>query len=623
MLFLTATPFQLGHAELCSVLERFGGIAWDSERAPRRGREAFDEDLRTLRRALDEAQRRAVELDTAWGRLDEDDLAVGERRFDDVEAWWSAARADPSALTPTAKTVMTRYELARRALKQAEALLRPWVIRHLKDRRLPPPHTNRPRRVSFPGRAILDESANGDEGIAIAREAVLPFLLAARATTYAASSRALFAEGLASSYETFLDTHALHDGDGGTGLDVDDEPSPGDEDESALLGWYLERLRRLIEQDGRRRLEAHPKLSATVRRAVELWRRGEKVVVYCHFIITGRVLRQAICEQIDTAIRHMAAKKLGIEPHGVPDELERIGKRFFDEDAPVRRACDAEVSKLLSGYPRLTPYREILLDVARRHVRTPSFLARFFPLESGQAGADEMVAALDAPDASGLTLREVLRSFCEFLENRCGAQQRHRYVDAVARIQTGTHVARDVRSSFSEDEIEQLGRGGRLLPNVRLVNGRTKPETRQRLMLAFNTPFYPEILVASSVMAEGVDLHLNCRHAIHHDLCWNPSTLEQRTGRIDRIGAKCERAGRPIHVYLPYVAETQDEKMYRVVTDRARWFSVVMGEQYQVDEKTAERLARRVPFPQAAAAELRFSLHVAGLEAGAVIAPTR
>ena len=50
-------------------------------------------------------------------------------------------------------------------------------------------------------------------------------------------------------------------------------------------------------------------------------------------------------------------------------------------------------------------------------------------------------------------------------------------------------------------------------------------------MLAFNTPFFPEVLVASSVMAEGVDLQQDCRHVIHHDLDWNPSTLEQRTGR--------------------------------------------------------------------------------------------
>ena len=129
-------------------------------------------------------------------------------------------------------------------------------------------------------------------------------------------------------------------------------------------------------------------------------------------------------------------------------------------------------------------------------------------------------------------------------------------------------------------------------------------------MLAFNTPFYPEILVASSVLAEGVDLHLNCRYTIHHDLCWNPSTLEQRTGRIDRIGAKAELSQQPIHIYLPYVAETQDEKMYRVVMDRERWFNVVMGEQFKLDARTTEKLASRVPFPEMAARRLAFMLGV-------------
>jgi superfamily II DNA/RNA helicase len=129
-------------------------------------------------------------------------------------------------------------------------------------------------------------------------------------------------------------------------------------------------------------------------------------------------------------------------------------------------------------------------------------------------------------------------------------------------------------------------------------------------MLTFNTPFFPEILVASSVLAEGVDLHLNCRHVIHHDLCWNPSTLEQRTGRVDRIGAKAERCCRPVRSYLPYVSETQDEKMYRVVTDRERWFNVVMGESFRLDARSLEQIAERVPLPAAAAAELAFRLGV-------------
>ena len=129
-------------------------------------------------------------------------------------------------------------------------------------------------------------------------------------------------------------------------------------------------------------------------------------------------------------------------------------------------------------------------------------------------------------------------------------------------------------------------------------------------MLTFNTPFYPEILIASSVMAEGVDLHLNCRHVIHHDLCWNPSTLEQRTGRVDRIGAKADRCGASISVYLPYIAETQDDKMYQVVMDRERWFNIVMGSKYKVDARTTEKLAERIPLPEKAAKELIFRLEV-------------
>ena len=129
-------------------------------------------------------------------------------------------------------------------------------------------------------------------------------------------------------------------------------------------------------------------------------------------------------------------------------------------------------------------------------------------------------------------------------------------------------------------------------------------------MLTFNTPFYPEILIASSVMAEGVDLHLNCRHIIHHDLCWNPSTLEQRTGRVDRIGSKAETVGESIQVYLPFIAETQDEKMYRVVMDRERWFNVVMGEDYKVDARSTDRIADRIPFPANAANELSLQLGI-------------
>ncbi|WP_460834775.1 helicase-related protein [Nocardioides hungaricus] len=90
--------------------------------------------------------------------------------------------------------------------------------------------------------------------------------------------------------------------------------------------------------------------------------------------------------------------------------------------------------------------------------------------------------------------------------------------------------------------------------------GQTRREDRERLIAVFNTPFAPDILVASSVMGEGIDLHHECRHVIHHNPDWNPSRLEQRTGRLDRIGALAERVGKDIEVYEPFLAGTHTRR---------------------------------------------------------------
>jgi SNF2 family DNA or RNA helicase len=144
--------------------------------------------------------------------------------------------------------------------------------------------------------------------------------------------------------------------------------------------------------------------------------------------------------------------------------------------------------------------------------------------------------------------------------------------------------------------------------NVRMVFGETPPETRDRLAQAFNSPLFPEILVSSSVMGEGIDLHRFCRHVIHHDGFWNPCTLEQQTGRLDRIQSKAEICRRPIRVFQPFIAGGADEKMYRVLRDRERWFQVVMGQKFEFDEAASEEMVEREPLPAELAERLTFDL---------------
>jgi hypothetical protein len=95
---------------------------------------------------------------------------------------------------------------------------------------------------------------------------------------------------------------------------------------------------------------------------------------------------------------------------------------------------------------------------------------------------------------------------------------------------------------------------------------------------------------------------------IHHDGFWNPSTLEQQTGRLDRIHSKAELCRRPICIAQPFVAGGADEKMFRVLRDRERWFQVVMGQKFEFDEAATEALAQRVPLPLELAQRLTFDL---------------
>ena len=52
--------------------------------------------------------------------------------------------------------------------------------------------------------------------------------------------------------------------------------------------------------------------------------------------------------------------------------------------------------------------------------------------------------------------------------------------------------------------------------------------------------------------------------------------------------------------------------MYRVVMDRERWFNVIMGDRYETDTGSTDRMAERIPLPQAVVDTLAFDLRVFG-----------
>lgn len=150
------------------------------------------------------------------------------------------------------------------------------------------------------------------------------------------------------------------------------------------------------------------------------------------------------------------------------------------------------------------------------------------------------------------------------------------------------------------------------LSTPRLVRHTLDGETRERLREAFNTPLYPMILVANEVMQEGLDLHRSCSRIVHHDLAWNPAVLEQRVGRIDRLGSltavrRRESPAVTLDVAYPLIHRTIDVRLHRTVKSREKWLEFLLGatpkfEEYSFDEDPPE------PLPDALAASLAIDL---------------
>lgn len=98
-----------------------------------------------------------------------------------------------------------------------------------------------------------------------------------------------------------------------------------------------------------------------------------------------------------------------------------------------------------------------------------------------------------------------------------------------------------------------------------------------------------DVLLTSEVSAEGIDLQFsNC--LINYDLPWNPAKIEQRIGRIDRIGQECPA----IHIVNLVLSGTIEEKIYDRLLMRLRVFERALGVAERILGEEIDKLGREL-----------------------------
>lgn len=98
-------------------------------------------------------------------------------------------------------------------------------------------------------------------------------------------------------------------------------------------------------------------------------------------------------------------------------------------------------------------------------------------------------------------------------------------------------------------------------------------EKKQEAIARFRNKSSTWILLASEVASEGVDLQF-ASFLVNYDLPWNPMRVEQRIGRIDRIGQKEDR----ILIQNYFYAGTLDDRIYRRLFARLDIFRHALGD---------------------------------------------
>jgi len=278
-------------------------------------------------------------------------------------------------------------------------------------------------------------------------------------------------------------------------------------------------------------------------------------------------------------------------PSQFPDPDEYLDtKTFFTELAKEDTLCrdiwtgrihdyiKKPVPEKLIKWFREREERRILVSSA---IKLGHPLIDLWILAVNQIGSIEMTRKSDA----GETVQQLMNEFIRILNEQRASNQLTSYRE-LRRIAENFNLIKDVNfHDISEKLVYNLKEYiadtmGKQFPIAGMHGGVTPKIVKQ-----FRMPGYPYILVSTDILQEGEDLHTFCRRIHHYGISYTPSAMEQRTGRIDRIGSMTSRLLSEIEeieeeyklqVYYPYLQDTYEIVQAHEVFKRMNKFVTLM-----------------------------------------------
>lgn len=199
-------------------------------------------------------------------------------------------------------------------------------------------------------------------------------------------------------------------------------------------------------------------------------------------------------------------------------------------------------------------------------------------------------AAFDEALAQNRQLEELRRG----VKSWKGDAKLSAFLELVARIGKDEPGAKVLVFTESRATLEWLRERLRAERQEALVyHGDLALVERDRQVARFRDPDGPRILLSTEVGGEGRNFQF-AHHLIHYDLPWSPAVVEQRIGRLDRIGQR-----QTVELHAFEVEGTFSAHVLALLADSVRVFEETVGGLDSVLEEVEPRLVELALQPDA------------------------
>ena len=163
-----------------------------------------------------------------------------------------------------------------------------------------------------------------------------------------------------------------------------------------------------------------------------------------------------------------------------------------------------------------------------------------------------------------------------------------RLLTHLGRLEQAGHRKIIIFTQFQDTQdylVDRLtNRGGKAVTRISGQDARIPGPSREERIRAFRNA-EDGILICTETAAESLNLQF-CTALVNYDVPWNPMTLEQRIGRIDRIGQ--ER--KTIDVINLFYADTAEYDAYRIMNRRMKAIEENVGTYRPIMQPNVERV---------------------------------